>query len=89
MNKIAEAEAAKYRAVQAYNEGVQRLESQLTNAILEEREREEAAKAAMEARKRDLALEDFKRVKGQANSEHQRRVRARDSFTARGCKTSN
>ena len=36
MNKIAEAEAAKYRAVQAYNEGVQRLESQLTNFVLEE-----------------------------------------------------
>ena len=63
MNKIAEAEAAKYRAVQAYNEGVQRLESQLTNAILEEqREREEAAKAAIEARKARLAaLEGFQR----------------------------
>ena len=59
--KIAEAEAAKYRAVQAYNEGVMRLESQLTNAILEEqREREEAAKKAIEARKARLeALEGF------------------------------
>lgn len=61
--KIAEAEAAKYKAVQAYNEGTQRLESQLTNAIIEEqREREEAAKAAMEARKARLeALEGFQR----------------------------
>ena len=61
--KIAEAEAAKYRAVQAYNEGVTRLESQLTNAILEEqREREEAAKKAIEARKARLAaLEGFQR----------------------------
>ena len=62
-NKIAEAEAAKYRAVQAYNEGVQRLESQLTNFVLEEqRKREEAAKAAREARKGSLAaLEGFQR----------------------------
>lgn len=62
-NKIAEAEAAKYRAVQAYNEGVARLESQLTNAILEEqREQEEARKAAIEARKARLAaLEGFQR----------------------------
>lgn len=61
--KIAEAEAAKYRAVQAYNEGVTRLESQLTNAILEEqREREEARKAAIEARKARLAaLEGFQK----------------------------
>ena len=50
--KIAGSGSGKYRAVQAYNEGVMRLESQLTNAILEEqREREEAAKKAIEARK--------------------------------------
>lgn len=61
--KIAEAEAAKYRAVQAYNQGVESLESELTNMILEEqREREEAVKAAIEARKARLAaLEGFQR----------------------------
>ena len=61
--KIAEAEAAKYRAVQAYNQGVQEAETELTNFVLEEqRKREEAAKAAIEARKvRLAALEGFQR----------------------------